>query len=289
MCSAPGGRTRKGRCHPPRRRDCVLALGAVVVFYKEYAISEVSTRGFAHSPGHACAGLSFTALCCSWRFAIVSSLQGRRRGACLGNACHPSSSRVPLDRPAPGRCSSFHRSFGMVSGGASAFFLSSDAICPRVPSWVLAAGAVFAAALFFGPRHGIFSALVAAALPVGPNFPREHAQEAIYRVLEDQDFETEQVSARELAERDRHETLEEASINSAHFAAINMSPCQAMATPHPHANRDPHGRVDSWIGRHAVRGRSASWTTPRDWLRKGGKSPEIPYEQSHSVFRLVSR
>ncbi len=58
---------------------------------------------------------------------------------------------------------------------------------------VLAAGVVFAAALFFGPRHGIFSRWLRRRSR-SARISRENTLKAIYHVLEDQDFAIEQVS-----------------------------------------------------------------------------------------------
>lgn len=73
---------------------------------------------------------------------------------------------------------------------------------------MLAAAAVFAVSLFFGPRHGIFARWWRLRSR-SARISRENTLKAIYHVLEDEEFETDQVSARELAER-RRETLEEA-------------------------------------------------------------------------------
>jgi len=98
--------------------------------------------------------------------------------------------------------------FGMASGSAGAFFSFVGRNLPTGPFMVLAAAAVFAVGLFFGPRHGIVTRWWRQRSRAA-RISRENTLKAIYHVLEDEEFETDQVSTRELAER-RRETLEEA-------------------------------------------------------------------------------
>ena len=182
-----------------------LALGAVVVFFKGIRDHEFRRR-IRSFFGDACADFSLQShAAASLRDRVVAS--GRGRGACLGNACHPCSRRVPLDRPARDNADPFGDLWNGF-GGAGSFFSFVGRNLPTGPFMVLAAGAVFAAALFFGPRHGIFSRLLRQHSQ-SARISRENTLKAIYHVLEDQDFAIEQVSTRELAER-RRETLEEA-------------------------------------------------------------------------------
>ncbi len=182
-----------------------LALCAVVVFYKEYAITSFDA-GFARSLGMPVQIFHYS-LMLLLAFAIVSSLQAV--GVVLVSAMLviPAAAAFLLtDRL--GIMLILSAIFGMVSGGAGAFFSFVGRNLPTGPFMVLAAGAVFAGALFFGPRHGIFSRLLRRRSR-SARISRENTLKAIYHVLEDQDFAIEQVSTRELAER-RRETLEEA-------------------------------------------------------------------------------
>jgi ABC-type Mn2+/Zn2+ transport system permease subunit/Mn-dependent DtxR family transcriptional regulator len=182
-----------------------LALCAVIVFYKEYAITSFDP-GFARSLGMPVQFFHYS-LMLLLAFAIVSSLQAV--GVVLVSAMLviPAAAAFLLtDRLS--RMLVLSAIFGMVSGGAGAFFSFVGRNLPTGPFMVLAAAAVFAAGLFFGPRHGIVSRWWRQRSR-SARISRENTLKAIYHVLEDEDFETDQVSLRELAER-RRETLEEA-------------------------------------------------------------------------------
>jgi manganese/zinc/iron transport system permease protein len=73
---------------------------------------------------------------------------------------------------------------------------------------VLAAAAVFGAALFLAPRHGILARWWR-HVSRSARIRRENTLKAVYHVLEDGGFRSEQVGAGELAAR-RRETIEEA-------------------------------------------------------------------------------
>ena len=183
----------------------VLALGAIVIFYKEYTITSFDA-GFARSMGLP-VQLFHYSLMLLLAFAIVSSLQAV--GVVLVSAMLvvPAAAAFLLtDRF--GRMLVYSAIFGMVSGGAGAFFSFVGRNLPTGPFMVLAGAAVFALALFFGPRHGILTRWWRQRSR-SARISRENTLKAIYHVLEDQGFTNEQVSIRELAER-RRETLEEA-------------------------------------------------------------------------------
>jgi ABC-type Mn2+/Zn2+ transport system permease subunit/Mn-dependent DtxR family transcriptional regulator len=182
-----------------------LALGAIIIFYKEYAITSFDS-GFARSLGMPVQAFHYS-LMLLLAFAIVSSLQAV--GVVLVSAMLvvPAAAAFLLtDRL--GTMLVYSAVFGMVSGGAGAFFSFVGRNLPTGPFMVLAAAAVFGLALFLSPRHGIVSRWWRQRSR-SARISRENTLKAIYHILEDEDFETEQVSARELAER-RRETLEEA-------------------------------------------------------------------------------
>jgi ABC-type Mn2+/Zn2+ transport system permease subunit/Mn-dependent DtxR family transcriptional regulator len=182
-----------------------LALGAVVVFYKEYAITSFDA-GFARSLGMPVQVFHYS-LMLLLAFAIVSSLQAV--GVVLVSAMLviPAAAAFLLtDRLRTMLILS--AIFGMVAGGAGAFFSFVGRNLPTGPFMVLAAALVFAIGLFFGPRHGIVSRWWRQRSR-SARISRENTLKAMYHVLEDEEFATDQVSARELAER-RRETLEEA-------------------------------------------------------------------------------
>ncbi|MGB8711471.1 MAG: metal ABC transporter permease, partial [Methyloceanibacter sp.] len=157
-----------------------LALGAVVVFYKEYAITSFDA-GFARSLGIPVQFFHYS-LMLLLAFAIVSSLQAV--GVVLVSAMLviPAAAAFLLtDRL--GLMLVLSAIFGMVSGGVGAFFSFVGRNLPTGPFMVLAAGVVFAVALFFGPRHGIFSRLWRRRSRSARIY-RENTLKAIYHVLE---------------------------------------------------------------------------------------------------------
>ena len=189
-----------------------LALGAVIVFYKEYALTSFDA-GFARSLGMPVQVFHYS-LMLLLAFAIVSSLQAV--GVVLVSAMLviPAAAAFLLtDRL--GTMLILSALFGMASGSAGAFFSFVGRNLPTGPFMVLAAAAVFAVGLFFGPRHGIVTRWWRQRSRAA-RISRENTLKAIYHVLEDEEFETDQVSTRELAER-RRETLEEA-----HRAVITL-------------------------------------------------------------------
>ena len=208
-----------------------LALCAVIVFYKEYAITSFDA-GFARSLGMPVQIFHYS-LMLLLAFAIVSSLQAV--GVVLVSAMLviPAAAAFLLtDRL--GKMLILSAVFGMVSGGTGAFFSFVGRNLPTGPFMVLAAAAVFAVSLFFGPRHGIFSRWWRLRSR-SARISRENTLKAIYHVLEDEEFETDQVSARELAER-RRETLEEAenelnTLRRHHYVTLSSDGGSASLTP----------------------------------------------------------
>jgi ABC-type Mn2+/Zn2+ transport system permease subunit len=127
-----------------------LALGAVLALHKECTITSFDP-GFARSLGMPVQVFHYS-LMLLLAFAIVSSLQAV--GVVLVSAMLviPAAAAFLLtDRL--GTMLLLSAVFGMVSGGAGAFFSFVGRNLPTGPFMVLAAGTVFAAALFFGPRR----------------------------------------------------------------------------------------------------------------------------------------
>ncbi|HET7237942.1 MAG TPA: metal ABC transporter permease [Terrimicrobiaceae bacterium] len=208
-----------------------LVLCAVVVFYKEYTITSFDP-GFARSLGMPVQFFHYS-LMLLLAFAIVSSLQAV--GVVLVSAMLviPAAAAFLLtDRFSVMLVLS--AIFGMVSGGAGAFFSFVGRNLPTGPFMVLAAAAVFAIGLFFGPRHGIVTRWWRQRSRSG-RISRENTLKGIYHILEDEEFATDQVSMRELAER-RRETLEDAqaqlrTLCRHHYATLSNDGGSASLTP----------------------------------------------------------
>jgi ABC-type Mn2+/Zn2+ transport system permease subunit/Mn-dependent DtxR family transcriptional regulator len=182
----------------------VLAVGTVAIFYKEYTITSFDA-GFARSLGMPVQIFHYS-LMLLLAFAIVSSLQAV--GVVLVSAMLviPAAAAFMLtDRL--GIMLLLAAIFGLCSGAVGAFFSFVGRNLPTGPFMVLAAAAVFAIALFFGPRHGIVSRWWRQRSR-SARVQRENTLKAIYHVLEGNEFRSEHVSLRELAER-RRETLED--------------------------------------------------------------------------------
>jgi len=183
----------------------LLAVGAVTIFYKEYTLTSFDP-GFARSVGLPVQVFHYS-LMLLLAFAIVSSLQAV--GVVLVSAMLviPAAAAFLLtDRL--GTMLILAAVFGMCAGGIGAFFSFVGRNLPTGPFMVLAAAGVFVLALFFGPRHGILSRWWRRQSS-SARTQRENTLKAIFHVLEDAEFRTEQISVRELAEK-RRETIEEA-------------------------------------------------------------------------------
>ncbi len=183
----------------------LLAIGAVLLFYKEYTLTSFDA-GFARSIGMPVRFFHYS-LMLLLAFAIVSSLQAV--GVVLVSAMLviPAAAAFLLtDRF--GVMLLLSAVFGLCSGGIGSFFSFVGRNLPTGPFMVLAAAVVFAAALFFAPRHGIFSRLWRRCSRAA-RIRGENTLKAIYHVLEDDEFRSESVGVSELAAR-RRETIEDA-------------------------------------------------------------------------------
>lgn len=182
----------------------LLAVGAVVLFYKEYMLTSFDP-GFARSLGLPVQIFHYSIMLLL-AFAIVSSLQAV--GVVLVSAMLviPAAAAFLLtDRL--GFMLLLSAVFGMCAGSMGAFFSFVGRNLPTGPFMVLSAAVVFALALFFGPRHGIVSRWWRQRSR-SARIQRENTLKAIFHVLEDDGFHNEQISLRELAEK-RRETIEE--------------------------------------------------------------------------------
>ena len=182
----------------------LLAVGAVVVLYKEYLLTSFDA-GFARAVGLPVQLLHYS-LMLLLAFAIVSSLQAV--GVVLVSAMLviPAAAAYLLtDRF--GLMLVLSAVFGLCSGAVGAFFSFVGRNLPTGPFMVLAAAAVFAVALFFGPRHGIFARWWRQQSS-SARIRRENMLKAIYRVLEGDGFNREIVGLQELAQL-RREPIEE--------------------------------------------------------------------------------
>lgn len=183
----------------------VLVAGTVSFFYKEYALTSFDA-GFARSLGLPVQAFHYS-LMLLLAFAIVSSLQAV--GVVLVSAMLviPAAAAFLLtDRL--GVMLLLSAVFGLCAGAVGSFFSFVGRNLPTGPFMVLAAAAVFAAALFFGPRHGILARWWRHRSR-SARIRRENTLKAIYHVLEKEEFRGETIAVSELAER-RKETLEEA-------------------------------------------------------------------------------
>ena len=183
----------------------LLALGAVTFFYKEYTITSFDP-GFARSMGLPVQVFHYS-LMLLLAFAIVSALQAVGVVLVTAMLVIPAAAAFLLtDRL--GLLLVLSAVFGMCAGAIGAFFSFVGRNLPTGPFMVLAAAAVFTAAILFGPRHGIVARWWR-HVSRSARIRRENTLKSVYHVLEDEGFRSEQVDARELAER-RRETIEEA-------------------------------------------------------------------------------
>jgi manganese/zinc/iron transport system permease protein len=182
-----------------------VTLVSILFFFKEFKITSFDA-GFARSYGLP-VQLFHYGLMLLLAFAIVSALQAV--GVVLVSAMLviPAAAAYLLtDRL--GVMLILASIFGMCAGAAGTFMSFVGRNLPTGPFMVLAAGAVFAVALFFGPRHGLVSRWWRQHSRAA-KIRRENTLKALYRVLEDDDFTQESVTIQEFCEQ-RRETIEDA-------------------------------------------------------------------------------
>ncbi len=111
--------------------------------------------------------------------------------------------------------------FGVAAGAAGVFFSFLSTNLPTGPLMVMGASLVFVLAFLFGPKHGVITRWWRRQSR-SAQVQRENTLKAIYRVLEDREFEGEGVSLRELAEN-RRETIDEVRGQSRALKAHQMA------------------------------------------------------------------
>jgi manganese/zinc/iron transport system permease protein len=188
----------------------LLSIGAVTIFYKECLVTSFDPE-FAHTSGLP-TQLIHHGIMLLLAFAVVVSLQAV--GVVLVSAMliTPAAAAYLLtDR--------MHHMvvlaalFGMFAGVLGAFLSFLGNNLPTGPFMVLGASAVFLAAFLFGPKHGVIIRWWRRRSRA-ERIRRENTLKAIYRVLEERDFQGEGVSLRELAQL-RRESIEEAHAQGA--------------------------------------------------------------------------
>jgi len=197
-----------------------VILITILIFFKEFKITSFDA-GFAKAYGLR-VQLFHYGLMLLLAFAIVSALQAV--GVVLVSAMLiiPAAAAYLLtDRLSVMLV--LAAIFGMCAGATGAFMSFVGRNLPTGPFMVIAAGAVFAAALFFGPRHGLVSRWWRQRSQTA-KIRCENTLKALYRVLEDGDFVQESVTIQEFCEQ-RRETIEDArqqwkEINKAGFATL---------------------------------------------------------------------
>jgi ABC-type Mn2+/Zn2+ transport system permease subunit/Mn-dependent DtxR family transcriptional regulator len=171
-----------------------LALG---VFFKEFLVASFD-EGFARSAGLPVRFFQYSLLLLL-SFAIVSSLQAV--GVVLVSAMlviPAAAAQLLTDRLGKMVCLS--ALLGMAAGAAGSFFSYAGRGLPSGPLMVLAAAAVFFAALMLAPRHGLlvrFWRRRSLAARMG----RENTLKAAYHVLEEGGFASAAVSVADVAAR----------------------------------------------------------------------------------------
>lgn len=180
----------------------LLTLGILGVFYKELLLTSFDAA-FAQSVGIPARVFHYL-LMLLLAFAIVSSLQAVGVVLVAAMLVIPAATAFLLtDRF--GWMLALAAGFGVATGGVGAFFSFVGRNLPTGPLMVLAAAAVFAGALCFGPRHGILARWWRRRSR-SARITRENTLKALYRQLEQNGFQTEAVSLPALA-RERRESL----------------------------------------------------------------------------------
>jgi manganese/zinc/iron transport system permease protein len=208
-----------------------LALGAVLLFYKELKITSFDP-GFARSTGLRVQIFHY-GLMLLLAFAIVASLQAV--GVVLVSAMLviPAAAAYLLtDRF--GTMLLLASVFGLGAGAIGSFMSFVGRNLPTGPLMVLSASVVFLLALLLGPRHGILSRWWR-QISRSSRIRRENTLKAMYQVLEENAFATDQITIKDLAVK-RRETLDEvehqvATLKRHGLATISSTGDAACLTP----------------------------------------------------------
>ncbi|PID71694.1 MAG: ABC transporter [Desulfobulbus propionicus] len=183
-----------------------VTLITILVFYKEYKISSFDP-GFAQAYGLPVQVFHYS-LMLLLAFAIVSALQAV--GVVLVSAMLviPAAAAFLLtDRF--GWMLILSAGFGLATGSIGSFLSFVGRNLPTGPFMVIAAGLVFMAALFFGPRHGIVSRWWRQRSR-SARIRCENTLKALYHVLENGDFQEESITLYEFSQH-RGEPIETAT------------------------------------------------------------------------------
>ncbi len=203
----------------------ILSIAAIALFYKECLVTSFDVE-FARAAGFP-THLIHHGIMLLLAFAIVVALQAV--GVVLVSAMliTPAAAAYLLtDR--------MHRMlilaalFGMLAGSLGAFMSFLGNNLPTGPFMVLGASAVFLCAFLFGPTHGVVVRWWKRRSRAG-RIGRENTLKSIYRILEEREFQGEDVALRELAEL-RRESIEEARTQTADLTR------HGLVTPHEEGN-----------------------------------------------------
>lgn len=189
----------------------------VLVFYKEFLATSFDAA-FARSAGIPAQVFHYI-LMVLLAFAIVSSLQAVGVVLVAAMLVIPAAAAYLLtDRF--GWMLVLAAAFGVATGAMGAFFSFVGRNLPTGPLMVLAATAVFLAALLFGPRHGVVARWWRQRSQ-SARIGRENMLKAMFHLLEGEDFRSETVALRELAEA-RREPIEDVAAGVARLQAHGL-------------------------------------------------------------------
>lgn len=176
----------------------------VLVFYKEFLATSFDAA-FAQSAGIPSQIFHYL-LMLLLAFAIVSSLQAVGVVLVAAMLVIPAAAAYLLtDRF--GWMLILAAAFGVATGAVGSFFSFVGRNLPTGPLMVLAATAVFLAAVLFGPRHGVLAKWWRQRSQ-SARIGRENMLKAMYHLQEAENFRGETVAIRELAEA-RREPIED--------------------------------------------------------------------------------
>ncbi len=177
----------------------LVVLGGVLLFYKEYLLTSFDA-GFARAIGMRVEWFDHT-LMLLLAFAIVSALQAVGIVLVSAMLVIPAAAAYLLtDRFRVMLLLS--AAFGVLSAVLGAFASYVGRNLPTGPFMVLSAAAVFALALFFGPRHGIASRWWRRRSQ-SARIRRENTLKTLYHAQEFDETLREQIPVNDLAERRR--------------------------------------------------------------------------------------
>ncbi len=195
----------------------VVTVVIVLLFYKEFLVTSFDAA-FASSGGIP-AQIFHYVLMVLLAFAIVSSLQAVGVVLVAAMLVIPAAAAYLLtDRF--GWMLILAAAFGVATGAMGSFLSFVGRNLPTGPLMVLAATAVFIAALLFGPRHGVLAKWWRQRSQ-SARIGRENMLKAMYHLLEGENFRGETIPIRELAEA-RREPIEDVTKSVAKLRAHGL-------------------------------------------------------------------